>query len=698
MPSRNLAALAFLVLAGRGFNPGASAQEPQQPTFRSSVQLIEVDVRVFGKDGRFVSDLTKDDFEVLEQGVPQRVDAMFLVGAGTRQTGVEPEPGPVTGLPAAAQVWIFFFDLQHLNPGSFDRARTAVGDFIAQRFKEGDLAGIVAGDKMVNGRLTSVRQELLEGLKQLKPSNALRRRTMQLTAEWPRLLNAEEAIRIARNEREPTQRAIMRACTDDEVQCKFADSAVPEKARTLAGEIHRGSLATLSSANALASGLARIPGPKTVVLITDGFEVQDIETSLRSVVGQVARAGARLYAMDARGLNRGSGSSVEQMQATNEAGGPPRFDDVVDGPHSLAVDTGGIMIRNENNLGRALDRIAADAGTYYVLAYQPSNSSFDGKYRPLEVKVKRTGVHVRARRGYLALEPATMLKPQPIRSQTAPDHPLTPARSPEAVAGNADLSTGGSPLTAPAAGAVTSGNATPATGVVRLRPDSQARVAALSSRESTPAGELASRGWEAYQRGDVETALAAFRQAAAQGSVRPWVRYAMGMAHAALGQTSEAVAAWESVRAAAPDFEPVYMDLADTHAQMGDFTHALATLRDAEKRWPKSGDVQSAIGVILVRRGALDDGIAALGKAAAAKPDDALAHLNLGRAYELRFHRGRRYVASQRRWVASEEDRTKAAESYERCIKLGGPYAQKAAEALSMLQWGKSSGEGRLAP
>jgi VWFA-related protein len=596
-------------------------------------------------------------------------------------------------------VWIFFFDLQHLNPGGFERARTAVEGFIGQRFREGDLAGIVAADKMINNRLTSVRQELLDGLKQLKPSSDSRRRTLQMTVEWPRLLNAEEAIRIARNEREPTQRAIMRACTDDDVQCRFADSAVREKARTIAGEIQRASLATLSSANALASGLARISGPKTVVLITDGFVVQDIETSLRSVVGQAARAGARLYVMDTRGISRGGGPGVEQMQATDEAGAPARFDDVVDGPNSLAVDTGGLMIRNENNLGRALDRIADDASTYYVLAYQPTHVSFDGKYRPLEVKVNRPDVTVRSRRGYLALEPARMLKPQPITSSTAAAPGAErPGSTMAAAAGDPRPSSGGTPSTDPAVGAVIHEKPTPAAGVVRLRPDSQARVAALSSRESTPAGELASRGWEAYQRGDVETALTAFRQAAAQGNVRPWVLYAAGMAHAALGQTTEAIAAWERVRDAAPDFEPIYMDLADTHAQMGNLTHALATLRDAEKRWPKSADVQSAIGVILVRRGALDDGISALNKAAAAKPDDALAHLNLGRAYELRFHRGRRYVASQRRWVASEEDRTKAAESYERCIKLGGPYAQKAAEALSMLQWGKSSGEGRLAP
>ena len=675
------------------------AQAPQQPTFRSGVQLIEVDVRVFDADGRFVTDLRKDEFEVLEQGTSQRIDAMFLIRGGAATvaaitaggSSVTPDlkVGP-TG--AAPQTWIFFFDLNHLTPGGgFERARKAVEEFIARRFRDGDIAGIVAGDKMVNNRLTSVRQELLDAVKQVKARSDSRTRLMELRMEWPRLLNQDEAIRIARNEPEPVQRAIARACTDDPMQCRMADPAVREKGQKLAGEIQGATIATLDAVNALASGLAKIPGPKSVVFIADGFEVQNIETTLRSVVGQTARAGARVYAIDVRGTNRSDASAPEQMLATDETGAPARFDDVADGPNSLAVDTGGMMIRNENNLERALDRIADDAGTYYVLAYQPANTTFDGKYRPIEVKVKRPGMRVRARRGYLALEPAKMLRPQAITT-TAPALGKLPLlrRDKYLLPSRIDPVPDESAMTAvPAFGAIVASPATSPPESMRLRPDSEERVKALSAREGAAGSELATQGWDAYQRGDVETALTAFTQAAARGDVRPWVLYATGLSQAALGRGAEAIGSWERVRQAAPDFEPVYMDLADTYAQSGDLTRALTVLRDAEKRWPGDGDVQSAIGVIHVRRGALDDGIAALVKAAEAKPDDPLAYLNLGRAYEMRFHRGRRYVASQRRWVAPEEDRTKAAKAYERCIKLGGPYALKAAEALSMLEWGK---------
>ena len=713
MLSRKLLALAFLALVGRSFSPGTSAQAPQQPTFRSGIQLIEVDARVFDKDGRFVTDLAKEDFEILEQGIPQRIDAMFLVvgsdrgqtgvrpGSNQGQTGVKPVADPGL-IPSASQTWVFLFDVNHLTPGGgFDRSRKAVEDFIATSLKDGDVAGILAGDKMVNNRLTSVRKELLDAVKQVKPRSDSRSRALELTRDWPRLLNEDEAIQISRNEREPLNRAIVRACTEDPDQCAKIppDLVIREKARRIADEYFASAMATLTVINGLASGLSRIPGPKTVVLLSDGFIVQQIETTLRSVVGQIARAGGRVYAIDVRGLNRvGGGNNIEQMQVTDEAGPVTKFDGLADGPNSLAIDTGGLMIRNENNIGRALDRIADDAGTYYVLAYQPANTTFDGKYRPIEVKVTRPGLRVRARRGYLALEPAKMLRPLPIKVPTAPTGAAAPspagappARTETPAAANAPTAP------PPAMGAVVAVPSAVPEGTARLRPDSESRVRALSSRETVPASALVSRGWEAYQRGDVESALASFREASSRGDVPPWVHYATGLSHAALGHTSDALSEWEKVRKAAPDFEPVYMDIADTHAQTGDLTRALASLRDAEKRWPKSGEIQSAIGVIHVRRGALDDGIVALSKAAEARPEDPLAYLNLGRAYELRFHRGRRYVASQRRWVAPENDRAKAAQAYERCVKLGGPYAQKAAEALSMLEWGKV-GSGGLAP
>lgn len=684
-------------LGGRHDVAGQAPAAPAQPTFRSGVQIVEVDVRVFDRSGQFVSGLSRDDFELVENGEPQTIDALHLVGAGPaaapEPSAIPPSPSAATpASPSAPQTWIFFFDLNHLTPGGgFDRARKAVGDFIRDRFRAGDLAGVVSGDKLVNNRLTSVTQELLDAVKQVKPRSDARTRALELTREWPRFIDEEEAIRVARGESEAIRRAVNRACANDPDSCKMGDPepSVREKGQRMQQEVHRATLQTLAAVNALASGLARVPGPKTIVLLSDGFVTQDIETTLQSVVGQATRAGARVYAIDVRGLNRAANSGIiDQDQAEDPYGAVTRFDTLADGPNSLAIDTGGLMIRNENNIGRALDHIAADSGRYYVLAYQPTNASFDGSYRPIQVRVKRESVRVRARRGYLALPPSRMLLPQPIALTvtTAPAATATASETPPDPEAE-------EPSTAPLPGTATGiavplAAAAPAAGI-RLRPGAEGRVTALSSLETTSSGALADAGWEAYQRGDVESALGAFVKAAAEPGVRPWVLYALGMSHAALGHATEAIRSWERVRQAVPDFQPVYMDLADAYASLSDLTSALAVVRQAQRRWPASADVHSAVGVILVRRGALDDGIASLLKTIDLNPGDDLAYLNLGRAYALRYQRGRRYVTSQRRWIAPEDDRKRAVEALDRCVKLGGPYATQAREELTYLQWSK---------
>jgi tetratricopeptide (TPR) repeat protein len=239
----------------------------------------------------------------------------------------------------------------------------------------------------------------------------------------------------------------------------------------------------------------------------------------------------------------------------------------------------------------------------------------------------------------------------------------------------------------PAAGTIVASPTTAPAGSVRLRPGATERVEALSGGEAAARSEVAQKGWAAYQRGDVEAALPLLAEAAAEPHARPWVLYTLGLSQAAVGRGADAAATWERVRAAAPEFTDVYIDLADTYAQLSNLTKSLAVLRDAEARWPTNTEIHNAVGVIHVRRGALDDAIEAFSKAAAAAPGEALAYFNLGRAYEMRFVRSRRYVSSQRRWTAPEGDRQKATEHYRKYLEIGGPYAIQANEAINRLAW-----------
>jgi len=672
-----------------------SAQPPAPQTFRSATQLVEVDVRVF-QDGRFVGDLKPAEFELTEDGVPQQIRSVLRISARpSPPEGSTPaaSPGALASPGAPAQVWIFIFDTPHLTAGTLQRSREAVEAFIETRFRQGDIGGVVVDGRMVNNRLTSDRAELKQAAASVKIPGDLRSRQLELR-EWPRLQDEAEAFMIDRNDRDALQRAVQRACSDDPDQCRMAqpDMQVRAKAQQLVGEYRAATLQTLLVVDTLSKGLARVPGSKTVVFLSEGFVLQDQETQLRQAVGQAARAGAHFYAIDVRGLNRGSNAGlIDQRLADNPMSAPASFDNQADGPNSLAVDTGGLTIRNENNIGRALDAIQKDAGTYYVIAYSPTNNEFDGKYRAIDVKVSRPGVSVRARRGYLAFDPARLVTPKPPADAGGAGsevrEPPKPAETkPDPVTiepPGASSSTTGVPP--PASSDPRASDVAPRTPAVRARVDAGKMALALG-KETTTTG-AAELGWQAYEKGDVETAAKHLGEAAKAADARPWVVYVLGLSQFALRQYDAASDSWERVRRSAPDFEPIYFSLADAYSLRRDEGTAIKVLREAERRWPDDAEVSNAIGVIQVRRGALDAAIESFERATKVAPSDALGYFNLARTHQMRLLKSQRYDRQRETWVGGDEDRRRAIANFTKYLELGGPYEKQAKEALASLNW-----------
>ena len=706
-------------LVALGVMIALTAQEPPQQTFRSGAQIVQVDVRVF-KDGRFVSDLTPADFEVLENGVSQNIQSVVLIGAAApvapppvapdSTRGTAPvAPGTPVG-PVAPAIWVFVFDAAHLSPGGLQRTREAVVKFIADKFHQGDIGGIVVDGKMANNRLTSDRNELRAAAEGVKMPGELRSRQMEVR-DWPRFQDELEVIKIgADDDAQTLQTAVARACTEEPDQCKRGvpvDLLVKEKARRLFGDIQRATLNTLATIETLSNGLARLAGPKTIVFLSEGFIGEKLVAELQQAEAVANRAGAHFYTIDARGLNKGAASSdiIDQPVATALSGSAPRFDAQTDGTNSLAIDTGGLAIRNENNFGRALDDIQRDAATYYVVGYTPSNGTFDGKYRSISVKVARPGVSVRARRGYVALEPAALLRPgtvttsapagvAPVPSKPVPE--AGPKRSTEeasAKAENVDFVVPDLPVSPGliALPGVPAPDAN-ATAAVRARIDAGRIV--LQLKEQSGFGEprsatdsSAERGWSAYERGDIDTAARELKDASRMPNARPWVQYALGFAEFAQKRYADAAQAWELVRSGAPEFEPVYFSLADAYLQQHDDGAAIKVLREAEQRWPADAEAANAVGVIQIRRGALDAAIASFERAIGLAPAEGLGYFNLGRAHQLRAQTLQRYDPQLERWIGGEEDRRRAIAAFQKYLEIGGPFEGQAREAITALGW-----------
>jgi VWFA-related protein len=683
------------------------------PAFRAAADLVEVDVIVTDKNGSFVSDLAIDDFDVQEEGQAQQIQQFYLhLVDDQRKLQRRPEGTLAASAPPASspRIFVVVFDDAHMTPAGFKRTQDAAIRLFSQQFLNGDVGGVVINRQMVNNRLTSEREELLKAVRNARPNLKSSSRLLE-EREWPRLSGIEAVRIIVNNDRTVLEEAVSRACADDKGQCIVAQEEVQSKAARLASAGRVESAQTTQVLKTLMDGLAKIDGRKTVLLMSEGFVAEETWTLVQDTVSLAARANARIYTLDARGLDRGMS---ERLGGTDpgaaDAGSRllQQFDSGSDSINSLAVDTGGFVVRNTNIFDQAIARIAADAGNYYILGYRPT-AALDGKFHKISVKVKRPGLLVRARRGYLASPRPVLVDSRPVVDPAAGantgnglqtvQRPATPPSVPEA--GSSPIETPPASLEAfrsmaiaraPESAVVSAPDTAPGArageitgGSLRLRPDASRHVETLVN--NAPVNAAATTGWEAYQRGDLEAARSALTMAAAEPSARPWVHYALGQASYGLRDYPSAVGAWERVRATTPEFEPVYFDLLDGYLQQKEYDKAVRVMREARERWPRDPEVLEALGVAQVWRNALDDAIGSFEQAVALSPDEGVGYFNLGKALELRYRASRRYVQQLRSWVANETDRKNAVASYERYVSLGGPFENAAREGLIRLGW-----------
>lgn len=695
--------------AGRQTAPPQPAQKSSQaPQFAAGVDVVEVDVRVTDKTGAPVTDLTARDFQLFENGVPQKIQAIYLatLDRGILHAAAASGPAAATGAPAAApvprreltqRIFVFLLDLPHLSASGFERTRNALESFLKDGLTPEDVVGIVANGEMLGDKLEADKAHLLEELAAVKKPNLSRYNRMRV---WPTIASEAEAAAVARSDQRAIDAVVARACEQQPAECRgqagtaVVRQQVEMKGRQIAAEAARDAKVTLAELQTLAAGLGRLPGPKQVVVFSEGFYTDDIREWQQQTVADAARSGVHFSTVDARGLNADprmqnllgaaplTASSTGDFTALN-------FDQNADVLTSLALDTGGDLVRNRNNLRPALDTLAQETGTYYVVGYTPEKR-FDGSYRTIEVKVDRPGLIVRARRGYVSARSAGT-QPAPVAGTTEPSVAVAPAPAPPAVAPV-------KPAT-PADVIVAAGRSgielapPPASGEasLRLRPGSVGAVSTLAASEPAAASDadrLARDGWDLYAQGQVEDARDKLAAAVATGQAMPWVSYALGQAEFALGHYAAAVSAWEGVRRNVADYEPLYFDLADGYLQTGRSSDAVSVLREAEQRWPNDTEPHNALGVVLVSRGALDDAIAAFRRAIAAAPDDGLAYFNLGRAYQLLYVRVLRSTGtSTAARMLGDHDRQQAIAAYRTYLEIGGQYVQQARDALTALNW-----------
>jgi VWFA-related protein len=378
----------------------------QQHTFKSSTELVEVDAVVLDKAGNFVPGLKLEDVTVLENGKPQAIQQFFMVSHDLAMNEGPAASGDAQN--GAHRVFVIMFDEAHLAPESMERAKLGAEHFVREMFTPDDAGGIFLRGGMYHGHLTSDKGELLSGIRSVQPSFETRQSILAPFRQWPRIPSESDASRIADGAREVTDALGADACREDPVTCAHdggvsdVENQIQQKARLYVRQARMMAAQTEKNLDTVAHGLAKIPGRKTVVFISEGFFIEGDRSTVEIVAAQAARSGITIYSIDARGLINGLSTNPDVVAADR-----PRsiaLDTGEDGPNILTGETGGFMVRNVDEITRAFGLIVRDTSSYYVIGYQPDNPNMDGKVRKLEVKTHLPGLKVRARKSYAAVK------------------------------------------------------------------------------------------------------------------------------------------------------------------------------------------------------------------------------------------------------------------------------------------------------
>ena len=448
-----LAASALAVAASSYVVPASVASQtpaPQPPTFRTEANYVRVDVYPT-KDEAPVTDLTQADFEILEGNAPQKIEQFEHVVI--RQAGpqdIRMEPNTVRESLAMAQssrarLIVLFLDTYHVEIDgshnirkplvdaldkligqddlvavmtpemsatdiSFARKTTTIDGFLTRYWHWGERARLIPADPVDEQYGACYPNQPTTGLgSECKDQNGIAAEMIDRRHEKLVLDALEDLVGYLRGVRE--ERKAILAISDgwllfrpnENLARPLVCKGVPT-GPTVGIDPRSGRLTTKDPSNA-AAPMGKCDADRMQLAQIDN------ERQFRDLLDEANRANATFYPIDPRGL---TAFDTPIMRQDVPGPPPPMVSPSADmamlrargsSLRTLAEATDGLAILDSNNLARGLQRVVADLSSYYLIGYY-STGKLDGKFHSISVRVKRPGVKVRARRGYLAATPA----------------------------------------------------------------------------------------------------------------------------------------------------------------------------------------------------------------------------------------------------------------------------------------------------
>ena len=366
--------------------PLLPAAQQDRPPFRSNTRLIEVSVVVTDRDGKPAPGLTADDFQVFDNGKPQKVELFSVENAAAASPVPTPAPGRLrefsNEIPDVGHVTIILFD--QLNSSDLARmnAREHVGRFLEQ-IRPDDRVGLYVLDGL--GMLRVVHDFTSDASSLVKAVSSLRgNSSLAVAAE-------DEGARL-----------------EAELAELLAEERLEEAGGKAMREHYLGNRGedTINALESIGRYLSGVQSRKNVIWVSSGFPLVAFDYRGRSPTREINRAtrslndgNVALYTVDARGLIPAF-SGVPGKLVPTTLSMVQLNQDIL---HSVSEQTGGRAFINTNDIQGAIRRASDDARMTYVLGYYPTDDRWDGRFHRLEVKMNRPRLEARHRQGYFAV-------------------------------------------------------------------------------------------------------------------------------------------------------------------------------------------------------------------------------------------------------------------------------------------------------
>ena len=386
-------------------NPRQGPPSPQvavprgKATIRSTVSLVEVDIQVTDRNGKPVKGLKQEQFSVTEDGKPQKVSTFEYNDIEQIETaGNAADEAPIT-IPLGAvsapeeiktivhdhRMIVLFFDMTSLQPDDLLRSTRAAEKYIREQMTPADLVGVVAfGNTLkVVANFTNDRELLRQSIDALIPGHEA---ALAALADAATAANGEAAVT------EDTGAAFV--ADDTEFNIFNTDRK-------------------LAAVEAICEVLESIPGKKSLIQFTSGITQtgEENRSELIAATNSANRSNVSIYSVDSRGLltatpggdaSAGASSGTSMFNGATVISQSQSRQDSRETLATLAGDTGGRAFFDAGDFGKIFQSVQNDTSGYYLVGYYSTDTSQDGAWRRIHVKIDGlpAGAHVRTREGY----------------------------------------------------------------------------------------------------------------------------------------------------------------------------------------------------------------------------------------------------------------------------------------------------------